>query len=897
MVPLLLSALLATKLTATVPPTIIVAAPPTLRNPVGLWLVCTAGRANMPWFSIAHRLKSDDRDSGDTSIPSHNSFGAWHAVQQDVSGSLYYSAKDMPCVSNFWGGLGTARGDIGCRFKSDCTRDLLSFSSYVVAPIIATGFMDLRINGVAPPLRHARWSPNVAYRSSGVISSTSDGVPRCSSVPGPTCHAGGAAYKCNKCMPGDVCDCPNATKNCKGCTVCTDCIDTPASIEGLRVNTSTSLLFQSHTVVQEIQITNTASTSRDLNISLSVMPMPRFDGGALGFFFDLPTLLDARDFELTETAGSMVVRDKNSSAVGVFSLLGNACADLVPPSLRSVSSVGCWDSSNRHSGLSCGGQFLIHGPRLPSNSVRVLRIVFTAALNESEAQAEHARYLAQAKADVAISASEALWEQRWRASFSRDDNTYSGSLPVLSTSDAAIRRLYYSSLVSLMMLERSVPQWQGVAERVWVTVAGNEVRVNMDPAMPGILNGAGGGGIDAWDTSYVAMLLSLLDPANFKRYLKAQVATAPALVKDPAVPCIECPPAFHCLSAATGRACAPMPAGGWYVYNSQQFFDSIVTYLSVTGDQEFLHENCNGTQPLSLLKSLASNYQNWPHPLIDGQQIDLLADYGGNANYFDPNVVPSYNHVCASSQAGNVFMLEELATLLEQSDPRAAAAAKSTAIGIANLTLGLYEPSPGGAFACMNNTGARTQVRHVIDTVYVTWRMGEIIPRGMRAKMAQFARDELLTPNWMRALSTHDALHREPRPDWGTSGVYDAMPALLAESLAFLEADFGLPVEWLRNISVLAQEGPFGQAHAIPQTRDLSQSAFKPLQGFIMYNSVCSGTFAVALIRSVFGWRGVGKPLWQPSLARGGFVGAMRGLRTPEGSVTVIANDSGVYLG
>ena len=876
-------------------------APPTSRNPVELCLISAGERclisagercSNMP-FSIGWRLKSDDQDSDDdTSIPPHNSFGAWHAVQQVVSGSLYYSAKDMPCVSNFWGGLGTARGDIGCRFKSDCTRDLLSFSSYVVPPIIATGFMDLRINEVAPPIRYARWSPNVAYRSSGVIGTT-DGVPRCSSVPGPTCHAGGAAYKCNKCMPGDVCDCPNATKNCKGCTVCTDCTDTPASIEGLRVNTSTSLLFQSHTVVQEIQITNTASTSRDLNISLSVMPMPRFDGGALGFFFDLPTLLDAHNFELTETDGSLVVRDKNSSAVGVFSLLGNA--GLVTPSLRSATSAGCWDSSNMHSGLSCGGHFSIQGSRLPGNSERVLRVAFTAALSESEAQTNHARYLAQAKAGVAISASEALWEQRWRASFSRDDTTYSGSLPVLSTSDAEIRHLYYSSLVSLMMLERSVPQWQGVAERVWVTVAGNEVRVNMDPAMPGILNGAGGGGIDTWDTSYVAMLLSLLDPTNFKRYLKVQVATAPTLVKDPAVPCTQCPPAFHCLSAATGKACAPMPAGGWYAYNSQQFFDSIVTYLSVTGDLEFLHENCNGTQPLSLLKSLASNYQNWPHPLIDGQTIDLLADYGGNANYFDPNVVPSYNHVCASSQAGNVFMLEELATMLEQSDPQAAAAARSTANGIANLTLGLYEPSPGGAFACLNDTGARTEVRHVIDTVYVTWRMGKMLPRGMRAKMAQFARDELMTHNWMRALSTHDALHQEPRPDWGTSGVYDAMPALLAESLAFLEADFTLPVEWLRNISALAQEGPFGQAHAIPQSGDPSQSAFKPLQGFIMYNSVCSGTFAVAVIRSVFGWRGASKPLWQPSLARGGFVGTMRGLRTPEGSATIVANDSGVY--
>ena len=82
-------------------------------------------------------------------------------------------------------------------------------------------------------------------------------------------------------------------------------------------------------------------------------------------------------------------------------------------------------------------------------------------------------------------------------------------------------------------------------------------------------------------------------------------------------------------------------------------------------------------------------------------------------------MVPSYNHVCASSQAGNVFMLEELAALLGQSDPNAATAAKLTAGRIANLTLGLYEPTPGGAFSCMNDTGARTQVRHAIDTVYL----------------------------------------------------------------------------------------------------------------------------------------------------------------------------------
>ena len=74
--------------------------------------------------------------------------------------------------------------------------------------------------------------------------------------------------------------------------------------------------------------------------------------------------------------------------------------------------------------------------------------------------------------------------------------------------------------------------------------------------------------------------------------------------------------------------------------------------------------------------------------------------------------------------------------------------------------------------------------------------------------MAQFAREELLTHNWMRALSTHDALHQEPRPDWGTSGVYDAMPALLAEALSFLEADFALPVDPEASTELCASGGP-----------------------------------------------------------------------------------------
>ena len=74
--------------------------------------------------------------------------------------------------------------------------------------------------------------------------------------------------------------------------------------------------------------------------------------------------------------------------------------------------------------------------------------------------------------------------------------------------------------------------------------------------------------------------------------------------------------------------------------------------------------------------------------------------------------------------------------------------------------------------------------------------------------------------------------------------------------------------------------------------------AFKPLEGFLMYNSVCSGTFASVIIRSIFGWRGQDVPLWQDSVERGGFIGTLSGLRVDDGggSATIVSNASGVHL-
>eukprot|EP00586_Coscinodiscus_wailesii_P009743 CAMPEP_0172508490 /NCGR_PEP_ID=MMETSP1066-20121228/212426_1 /TAXON_ID=671091 /ORGANISM="Coscinodiscus wailesii, Strain CCMP2513" /LENGTH=105 /DNA_ID=CAMNT_0013286489 /DNA_START=1 /DNA_END=315 /DNA_ORIENTATION=- len=87
----------------------------------------------------------------------------------------------------------------------------------------------------------------------------------------------------------------------------------------------------------------------------------------------------------------------------------------------------------------------------------------------------------------------------------------------------------------------------------------------------------------------------------------------------------------------------------------------------------------------------------------------------------------------------------------------------------------------------------------------------------MQKEMSSFVKKELAARTWMRAMSPHDKT--QPfieRPDHGTTGAYSAWPALALEALCRM-GEWEFATELFHNFSVATLEGPFGQAHGIPQ--------------------------------------------------------------------------------
>jgi hypothetical protein len=108
-------------------------------------------------------------------------------------------------------------------------------------------------------------------------------------------------------------------------------------------------------------------------------------------------------------------------------------------------------------------------------------------------------------------------------------------------------------------------------------------------------------------------------------------------------------------------------------------------------------------------------------------------------------------------------------------------------------------------------------------------------------------------------------------------------------------------------------EGPFGQAHEVPQLSEApytpfdGEKAFKPVAGVTRYIAIEGGSFFDAIVRGFFGYHP--PPVWgggaaEPTLAATlhapvgdrGFRGTLSNLRTPFGLASIISAASGVSI-
>jgi hypothetical protein len=79
------------------------------------------------------------------------------------------------------------------------------------------------------------------------------------------------------------------------------------------------------------------------------------------------------------------------------------------------------------------------------------------------------------------------------------------------------------------------------------------------------------------------------------------------------------------------------------------------------------------------------------------------------------------------------------------------------------------------------------EVRTCVDFLSVGSYIPADLPEQTKVDMARFARSELLTPDWMRALSMQDAVAgQSDRADHGPRGSWDGWVGLTAKALGSL---------------------------------------------------------------------------------------------------------------
>ena len=363
---------------------------------------------------------------------------------------------------------------------------------------------------------------------------------------------------------------------------------------------------------------------------------------------------------------------------------------------------------------------------------------------------------------------------------------------------AALQRMYYMSCYAILSQERT--NLPALAPRVYLTATGN--------AYSGY--GIGGTMQFAWDQTFYGTLMALLDPV-------AAAADLAAWIGQP-------------IASHFGLELDNMAAGGYfYAFNALSLFRSFSTYLRATGEV---------STPFALaarayMGVLGDFYLPYAAP------NSTLADYSGDPNNY-LECIPTYRHATAGLQGGNAFMALDLAALCEAvGNSSCAAALRARASATAAETLaaayvasttgkrgGSGPGDVGGWWRVVDVRGGgkeSAEVRHVVDFAYAA--LGFANPRfgapsamlnaSVGAQMVSFFQQQLAAGGWVRALALLDGAAPSSRPDHGSTGAYDAWPALSADALVGLSGSFAAATPFLVAMAGAADEGPWGQAHAI----------------------------------------------------------------------------------
>ncbi|HUC85485.1 MAG TPA: hypothetical protein VL970_09860 [Candidatus Acidoferrales bacterium] len=409
------------------------------------------------------------------------------------------------------------------------------------------------------------------------------------------------------------------------------------------------------------------------------------------------------------------------------------------------------------------------------------------------------------------------WERRWADAFTPGNHHFSGSLPVLVTENAALKRNYYMGVLTMLELERT--QFP-VTARSFIT-SGERA--------PGTQF--------YWDASMQSTVWALLEPAGMKATLRRWLAqnARSGLYID--------------INRTNGFDANVYDHITGYAFNACTIFKTSLDYLRVSGDTAFLDEKLEeGKTVLERMDEMATDWETLVRP------DSPLADYGGNNNLLE--CAPAYIGRVPSCNAQDVWMMRQDAALQELKGQAARAQElRGQAVKLLAAVLSLYKPGEGVWYG-LHDDGRRVELRHCVDYIYVGNALAKDLTPDMRREMTDFVKRELLMRDWMRAMSLKDAAASiSDRPDHGPMGAYDGWPALTVGAMWRL----GFPTDafdfYCRTAEV-TKEGPFAQAREFyGPHRDRYDAPVRIAERMgCMKESISGAAFADVVINTFFGF-------------------------------------------
>lgn len=515
-----------------------------------------------------------------------------------------------------------------------------------------------------------------------------------------------------------------------------DRIDRVAEIDGFELRSTTAMAVGRTATLVHLRITNRSSATRIARFKLGCRGNVTH---ALRPWSDpLPPSEKDNIVELDEDRGALFFRSKNDNA---FCLQGTH-----PKPLRVTPQALHFEFS-----LSAGETKELSYVDAVGYSREEVRTLFEALVPRVPQE------IGRARDD---------WNAELAACFTPGNDRYSGFMPTLETSDAAVLKNYHMGVLGTIYFKRTIPQ--AAIKRAYATLLPR----NWQTAT------------FLWDYMLSSTVHALLDPAEMRE----------ALLRWTTLDIHNC----FGSDILTAKGIGP-----WYAVNDYAITTIARDYLRYSGEMGLMKERIGEGTLKDYLVKVARNWRNYQTP-------NGLADYGGLLNLLE--CVNSYVHEVASLNAANVFSLRAAADLLETlGDTSQPSELRDEARQIIDRLQSLYVNGKGYWYA-RDPDGNRREVRHCYDIIAVLNSIPNDLTAAQRGEITDFFLRELKTDHWMIALSPgdDDAIF-DVRADHQWTGAYTAWPAMTALGLYRIGRG-EVALDWYRAMAKSANQGPFGQA-------------------------------------------------------------------------------------